>query len=489
MLNDLMSAYGNRFLVAALGVSLALLCLFIVLWILRNRAPSPFVRGGRNRQPRLQVLDAAAIDTRRRIVLIRRDNVEHLVMIGGPTDLVIESGIGDERPYLSARPVTHQTEEEQSTLPSAAVQASLPADEQLAPMIASPAAAAAPTAVEAPVRRQPVTEAARNEPASLLARPATRPPAATAQTPTPIATARSTESVLEKAVPAVAVPMASAAAAEPIAAIVSTSKPVEPAPTVLTEAPTIVPTPRPVQPVEMSMADKPAMQPTAQLQPVISIEAETRPVPAETGVSGREPETLRKADVVEPLLPINTPPTEAVRMEPVEPVMRDRPQPAMAGDDRQMARAEPAPLLTPVIDSPAAEDVLEAARQRVLAPAVTPAPAVQPQLSPEPTMDLGPSSEAGETAARRDMSAFERVLEEEMALHLAADPAPVRPAPVAAPILPETRADRPRPPVAAVLTEGNRQASGQNPAQSAAEPNLQTEIARIFGEMSASRNP
>ena len=71
MLDDLISAYGDRFLVAALGVSLALLCLFIVLWILRNRAPSPFVRGGRNRQPRLQVLDAAAIDTRRRIVLIR----------------------------------------------------------------------------------------------------------------------------------------------------------------------------------------------------------------------------------------------------------------------------------------------------------------------------------------------------------------------------------------------------------------------------------
>jgi len=82
MLDDLISAYGDRFLVAALGVSLALICLFIVLWILRNRAPSPFVRGGRNRQPRLQVLDAAAVDTRRRIVLIRRDNVEHLVMIG-----------------------------------------------------------------------------------------------------------------------------------------------------------------------------------------------------------------------------------------------------------------------------------------------------------------------------------------------------------------------------------------------------------------------
>jgi flagellar protein FliO/FliZ len=48
---------------------------------------------GRARQPRLGVLDAFAIDGRRRLVLIRRDNVEHLIMIGGPNDVVIESEI------------------------------------------------------------------------------------------------------------------------------------------------------------------------------------------------------------------------------------------------------------------------------------------------------------------------------------------------------------------------------------------------------------
>ena len=48
---------------------------------------------GRGRQPRLAVIDAAAVDGRRRLVLIRRDNVEHLLMIGGPTDVVIEPNI------------------------------------------------------------------------------------------------------------------------------------------------------------------------------------------------------------------------------------------------------------------------------------------------------------------------------------------------------------------------------------------------------------
>jgi hypothetical protein len=39
------------------------------------------------------VIDAAMVDGRRRLVLIRRDNVEHLLIIGGPTDVVIEQSI------------------------------------------------------------------------------------------------------------------------------------------------------------------------------------------------------------------------------------------------------------------------------------------------------------------------------------------------------------------------------------------------------------
>jgi hypothetical protein len=47
----------------------------------------------RGRQPRLAVIDAAAVDGRRRLILIRRDNVEHLLMIGGPSDIVVEANI------------------------------------------------------------------------------------------------------------------------------------------------------------------------------------------------------------------------------------------------------------------------------------------------------------------------------------------------------------------------------------------------------------
>jgi flagellar protein FliO/FliZ len=49
--------------------------------------------GPRGRQPRLAVIDAASVDGRRRLVLVRRDNVEHLLLIGGPTDVVVEPNI------------------------------------------------------------------------------------------------------------------------------------------------------------------------------------------------------------------------------------------------------------------------------------------------------------------------------------------------------------------------------------------------------------
>ena len=60
----------------------------------RNSGP-PQMRG---RQPRLAVMDMADVDDRRKLLLIRRDNVEHLVMIGGPSDLVVESAIMRNRP-------------------------------------------------------------------------------------------------------------------------------------------------------------------------------------------------------------------------------------------------------------------------------------------------------------------------------------------------------------------------------------------------------
>jgi len=52
--------------------------------------------------PRLGVIEQASVDARRRLVLIRRDGIEHLIMTGEPVDVLIETGIQPPQPDHSA---------------------------------------------------------------------------------------------------------------------------------------------------------------------------------------------------------------------------------------------------------------------------------------------------------------------------------------------------------------------------------------------------
>jgi flagellar protein FliO/FliZ len=75
--------------VAFLAAALLLTLIFRLTFGRRLRLP----RNGRARPPRLGTVDAFDLDRQRQLVIVRRDNVEHLLMIGGPNDLVIESEI------------------------------------------------------------------------------------------------------------------------------------------------------------------------------------------------------------------------------------------------------------------------------------------------------------------------------------------------------------------------------------------------------------
>ena len=101
-----------RFFIAFLVV-LALIGL--TAWLVRRFGANRLGNASRGRQPRLAVIDAATVDGRRRLVLIRRDNIEHLLMIGGPTDLVVEPNIvravaarEQPRPAPAAEPAARQ---------------------------------------------------------------------------------------------------------------------------------------------------------------------------------------------------------------------------------------------------------------------------------------------------------------------------------------------------------------------------------------------
>ncbi len=72
--------------------AIAIILLFIFIAIAIFRRIGGEVRGKRG--SRLAVTEFRELDKLRHLVLIRRDNEEHLLLIGGPQDLVIEANIG-----------------------------------------------------------------------------------------------------------------------------------------------------------------------------------------------------------------------------------------------------------------------------------------------------------------------------------------------------------------------------------------------------------
>ncbi|HMB48096.1 MAG TPA: hypothetical protein VKN63_07450, partial [Afifellaceae bacterium] len=90
------STFGDSALLAQVVIAIVLLVfiLAMLVWLFGRRSgngvSSSLVRG---RQPRLSVMEAAVVDDKRRLVLVRRDQIEHLVMIGGPSDIVVETNI------------------------------------------------------------------------------------------------------------------------------------------------------------------------------------------------------------------------------------------------------------------------------------------------------------------------------------------------------------------------------------------------------------
>ena len=74
----------------ALVAVLALIAL--VAWGARRMGLAG-VRAGARRDKRLSITEVLPVDSRRRLVLIKRDAVEHLILIGGTEDVVVERAI------------------------------------------------------------------------------------------------------------------------------------------------------------------------------------------------------------------------------------------------------------------------------------------------------------------------------------------------------------------------------------------------------------
>jgi flagellar protein FliO/FliZ len=91
-LNTLVLAVAAILFVIALGA--------LTVWAFRTFFGRSNGQGFlRPREKRLAVVETAQVDAKRKLLLVRRDDTEILVMTGGPVDMVLESGI-KARPHL-----------------------------------------------------------------------------------------------------------------------------------------------------------------------------------------------------------------------------------------------------------------------------------------------------------------------------------------------------------------------------------------------------
>jgi flagellar protein FliO/FliZ len=92
-LNNLVLAVAAILFVVALGA--------LLVWAFKTFFSGASSGQGfmRPRDKRLGVVETATVDAKRRLLLVRRDDVEHLIIVGGPIDLVVETGIKG-RPHL-----------------------------------------------------------------------------------------------------------------------------------------------------------------------------------------------------------------------------------------------------------------------------------------------------------------------------------------------------------------------------------------------------
>lgn len=89
-------------LVLVLSAAFAAAAIVAVAFIVRQTSRRPGLFAAKSPK-RIDIVEQAVVDAKRKLVLVRRDDVEHLVMTGGPTDIVIESGIGAPRATAEPR--------------------------------------------------------------------------------------------------------------------------------------------------------------------------------------------------------------------------------------------------------------------------------------------------------------------------------------------------------------------------------------------------
>lgn len=177
-----LSSLGEKpFIIAAVAICFFAAAVLILLIFRLAFGRRLRMAGGRGRQLRLGIVDAFDLDRQRQLVIVRRDNTEHLIMIGGPNDILIESQIvrAEVRDSREARgrdkePRDKEAKEIRDKDIKEPVVPSKPAEPKLPP--ATPMPPVTPLPPLSPVIPEPLQPVAQEIAAAVRLQPASRAP-------------------------------------------------------------------------------------------------------------------------------------------------------------------------------------------------------------------------------------------------------------------------------------------------------------------------
>ncbi|WP_019903169.1 hypothetical protein [Methylobacterium sp. 77] len=476
-----MSAFFNsdgsfplQFLIIFVVIFVVLAAIVLVFRRFSGKGMALSKSGPRGRQPRLGIVDIYELDRQRQLILLRRDNVEHLLLVGGPNDVIVERNINRG---ASARHALDDGARVEPLPEEPAIEPARPAD----PPAASAPPVFQPPVFQPPVFQPPVFQSPVYQPpvsdVPVPERPEARPPEPAAN----MSSVTADEAATRRNDPVEARPAVRPSRAEMIAAKVARRNP------------------PPLANLKAEPAERPP-EPTLRVDSDVGPRVDAPEAPA--------PEAPRA-----PMFPVSPVQVSPVQVSPEKPA---RPQPA----------PEPAPAVEPVVPVPPplarptnsrpvdaailsdmARQLEEALRRPSAAvspsnPAVAPAPpterkaAVKPEPGPEPVIEDSAQSErpidpmAAAMAAAPDVPSEPAPAVKPRAVGPVQDePAPNEPAqsepepflpappPPAQPVPPPPSPPAP-PPEPAVSAQRKPPAASQNPFS---VEEIEAEFARLLG--------
>ena len=88
---------NTDYLTAVTMLAFVLGLIALLAWVVRRLGLIPGAAAIRRSGRRLEIVEITPLDVRRKLVLVRRDDVEHLVLLGLQRDVVVETGIARPR--------------------------------------------------------------------------------------------------------------------------------------------------------------------------------------------------------------------------------------------------------------------------------------------------------------------------------------------------------------------------------------------------------